>query len=94
MKNLITILTLIATVALAKADYPKPRYQPVVDISEIHPYAKLDAWREYRKARHAQFAAGSTKAKAKQATEQATKPVPLTAESLFAAKMAERHAAK
>jgi hypothetical protein len=89
MKNLITIVSLAATIALANAEFPKASYQPVVDISEIHPYAKLDAWRAYQKERRTRFTERTDQAKANRVKE--AKPAPLTAESLFAAKIAERH---
>ena len=53
----------------------------------IHRYAKLDAWKQYQRERCKQYAERVAKAKEKQLSQTA----PLTAESLFAAKMAKRH---
>ena len=96
MKTLITTLSLVATITLANADRPKVNYQPVVDITTIHPYAKLDAWRAYRAERRAAFRTQTVKAKEKAVAkrQEENKPAPITAESLFAAKMAERHGTK
>jgi hypothetical protein len=96
MKTLITTLSLVATITLANAERPKTNYTPVVDISDIHPYAKVDAYRAYRAERNAAFHAQTVKAKEKAEAkrQEENKPAPITAESLFAAKMAERHGTK
>jgi hypothetical protein len=89
-------LSLVATIALASAERPKANYTPVVDIKDIHPYARLDAYRAYRAERNAAFRAQTVKAKEKAVAKrlEENKPAPITAESLFAAKMAERHGTK
>jgi hypothetical protein len=103
MKTLIATLSLVATITLTNADYPKPNYQAVVDISDINPYARLDAWKAYRADRRAQISRRSaeTKAKtevkrqeAKTSTSSFVKNPKSSAESLFAQKMAERHGTK
>jgi hypothetical protein len=94
---LVTTLSLVAaTITLANAERPKAKYTPVVEISAIHPYAKIDAYRAYRAERRAQFRAQTVKAKEKAVEKrlEENKPAPITAESLFAAKMAERHGTK
>ena len=104
MKTLITTLSLVATITLANAERPKANYTPVVDIKDIHPYAVVDAWRAYRVERNA--AVRDKAAERKEKSVAANKPIPTyshtyklpakttTAESLFAAKMAERHGTK
>ena len=96
MKTLNKTLSLVATITLANAERPKANYTPVVEISDIHPYARIDAYRAYRAERRAEFRAQTVKAKEKAVAKQLSedKAAPVTAESLFAAKMAERHAAK
>ena len=96
MKTLITTLSLVATITLANAERPKAKYTPVVEISEIHPYAKIDAYRAYRAERRAELRAQTVKAKEKAVAKQLAenKAAPVTAETLFAAKMAERHGTK
>jgi hypothetical protein len=94
MKTLITTLSLVATITLANAERPKANYTPVVEISQVHPYAKIDAYRAYRAERRAGIADQIAKAKAKAKRQEENKPAPITAESLFAAKMAERHGTK
>ena len=93
MKTLITTLSLVATITLANAERPKANYTPVVEISELHPYARIDAYRAYRAERRAGIRAQTVKAKEKAEAkrQEENKPAPITAESLFAAKMAERH---
>ena len=95
MKTLITTLALVATVTFADAR-PKTNYTPVVEISGLHPYARLDAYRQYRIDQRAESRAKAAKAKEKAIAKQLAgteKPI-VTAESLFAAKMAERHGTK
>jgi hypothetical protein len=96
MIKLVTTLILIATVTLFYADPPLPKYERVVDVSNLDPYARFYAYRQYQKDRRAAFRAKYqarvADAKARQEMKQAnTKPV-TTAESLFAQKIAERHA--
>jgi hypothetical protein len=102
MKTLITTLSLVATITLANAEpqiyqhRKKTNFQSVVDVSDIHPYARIDAYRAYLAERRTEYrlqvARAKEKAVAKQLAE--NKPAPITAESLFAAKMAERHGTK
>src|SRR5262245_34430141 len=96
LKPLITTLSLVATITLASAERPKANYTPVVEISEIHPYARVDAYRAYRAERRAAFRAQTAKGKEKAVVKrlEENKPASTTAESLFAAKMAERHGTK
>ena len=89
MKTLITTLSLVAISTLASAERPKANYTPVVEIGYIHPYARIDAYRAYQAERNAAVRAQTEKAVANR--QQENKP---TAESLFAAKMAERHGTK
>ena len=95
-KPLITTLSLVATITLGSAERPKANYTPVVEISDIHPYARVDAYRAYRAERNAAFRAQTVKAKEKAVAKrlEENKPASITAESLFAAKMAERHGNK
>ena len=101
MKALITTLSLVATITLANAERPKANYTPVVEIGQLHPYARIDAYRAYVAERRA--AVRNKSAERKEKSVAANKPIPTyshtyklpakttTAESLFAAKMAERH---
>ena len=91
-----TTLSLVATITLANAERPKANYTPVVEISRIHPYAKIDAYRAYLAERRAAFRAQTVEAKEKAEAkrQEENKPAPMTPESLFAAKMAERHGTK
>ena len=96
-----TTLSLVATITLANAERPKANYTPVVEISRIHPYAKMDAYRAYLAERR--VLVSNKAAERKEKSVAANKPIPTyshtyklpakttTAESLFAAKMAERH---
>ena len=95
MKILITTLSLVATITLANAERPKANYTPVVEITDIHPYETRCLRSLPRRAPRRiprQTAAKLKKAEAKRQEE--NKPAPITAESLFAAKMAERHGTK
>jgi hypothetical protein len=94
MKTLITTLSLVATITLANAERPKANYTPVVEIGTINPYAKLDAWRSYQKDRNAASHVRRVETKTDAKQQEENKPAPITAESLFAAKMAERHGTK
>ncbi len=103
MKTLITTLALVATITFADAR-PKANYTPVVEISGLHPYASFDAYRQYRVDQRAELR--NKAAERKEKSVAANKPIPTyshtyklsakttTAESLFAAKMAERHGTK
>ena len=96
MRELVTTLILTATVTLAYADPPLPGYERVVDVSNLDPYARLYAYRQYQKDRRAalraKYQAGVAAAKAQQEKKQANTKPATTAESLFAQKMTERHA--
>jgi hypothetical protein len=94
MKTLITTLSLVATITLANAERLKANYTPVVEIGAVNPWAKLDAWRSYQKNRNAASHARSAETKAEAKQQEENKPAPITAQSLFAAKMAERHGTK